>query len=452
MQNKFHPIQFSLQTKLNMKEIPSSKLQRTSRFVKTGIQIGGNYIKHYAQKLVTGEADNEVLNKENAEDIYAALSELKGSALKAAQMLSMDQGMMPSAFSTKFSEAQYKAPALSGPLVVKTFSSFLGKTPTEVFDTFDMKAIHAASMGQVHKATKDGITFAVKIQYPGVADSVISDLNMVRPVAKRLFGWKDSDIGQYFDEVKERLVEETDYVLEKNRAEMIAEKCKDIPNIHLPKYFAAYCSSRILTMEWMNGKHLEEWLATSPSQEMRNKAGQALWDFYNYQIHNLYLMHADAHPGNFLFTENGELVVLDFGCMKELPKDFYKTYFELLKPGVTENPPVFKRLCLEMEALLGDESPEEEALFLDLYKGGIELLCRPFHTATFDFSDKEYFKNLYDYGEKTANIAKDTAALRKKPRGSRHGIYLNRTYFGIFNILHSMQAKIETRHYMPDWI
>lgn len=435
-----------------MKEIPSSKLQRTARFAKTGVQIGGNYLKHYAQKLINGGGDSEQLNKDNAEDIYAALSELKGSALKAAQMLSMDQSMLPSAFTSKFSEAQYKAPALSGPLVVKTFTSFFGKTPLEVFDTFEMKATHAASMGQVHKATKDGKTLAIKIQYPGVADSVTSDLNMVRPVAKRLFGWKESDIGQYFDEVKDRLIEETDYVLEKTRAEMIAEACKDIPNLLFPTYYQAYCSPRMLTMEWMEGKHLEDWLATNPSQATRNKAGQAIWDFYNYQVHNLKLMHADAHPGNFLFKDDGSVVILDFGCMKELPQAFYEAYFALLKPGVTDNPPVFKYLCYKMEALLGDETAEEEALFLSLYKGGIELLCRPFHTATFDFAEKTYFESLYAYGEKTASTAKETAALRKKPRGSRHGIYLNRTYFGIFNILHSIGAEINTRNYMPDWV
>lgn len=431
-----------------MKEIPSTKLSRTSRFVKTGIQIGGNYLKHYAQKLVNGEADNEQLHRENAADIYDALSELKGSALKAAQMLSMDQGLLPTQYASKFAEAQYKAPALSGPLVVKTFEQYLKKSPAELFDSFEMKAAHAASMGQVHRAVRKGETLAIKIQYPGVADSVVSDLNLIKPVAKRLFGWKEEQIAQYFEEVKERLVEETDYELELKRATLIAEACKDVPNVVFPAYYKELCSSRILTMRWLEGKHLDEWLAENPSQEVRNKAGQAIWDFYNYQIHKLQLMHADAHPGNFLLRPDGSVAVLDFGCVKEFPLDFYHTYFELLKPESLENEEVFRALCLRMEALNGTETPEQEATFMELYKGGVALLCRPFHTAEFDFSDKSYFESLYAYGEKSAYFAKNNPELRQQPRGSRHGIYLNRTYFGIFNIMHSIGAKVNTRNYM----
>ncbi|MEO0469963.1 MAG: AarF/ABC1/UbiB kinase family protein, partial [Bacteroidota bacterium] len=110
------------QNELN--KIPTSKIQRAGKFARTGLRVGGNYAKYYAKKLVNAEADRTELDEKNAEAIYGTLSELKGSALKVAQMLSMDKGVLPSAYTDQFAQAQYKAPPLSGPLIVKTFRQF----------------------------------------------------------------------------------------------------------------------------------------------------------------------------------------------------------------------------------------------------------------------------------------------------------------------------------------
>src|SRR5690606_15624635 len=108
------------------------------------------------------------LNEDNAADIYTSLSELKGSALKVAQMLSMDKNILPKAYVDKFSLSQYNAPPLSGPLIMQTFKKNFGSTPDKIFDEFDLKSTNAASIGQVHKAKLNGEKLAVKIQYPGV--------------------------------------------------------------------------------------------------------------------------------------------------------------------------------------------------------------------------------------------------------------------------------------------
>ena len=168
--------------------IPTSKVARSAKFVKTGVQIGGNYIKHYSKKLFNPELSRDELNEDNAEDIYNSLSELKGSALKIAQMLSMDKNALPRAYVDKFSLSQYNAPPLSGPLIVRTFTRNFGKTPEQIFDKFNVKASHAASIGQVHQAELNGKKLAVKIQFPGVGDSISSDIKMVKPIAFRLLG------------------------------------------------------------------------------------------------------------------------------------------------------------------------------------------------------------------------------------------------------------------------
>lgn len=427
--------------------IPTSKIQRAGKFVRTGAKVGRNYLKHYSQKLVGGEADRGALDQRNAEDIYSALSELKGSALKVAQMLSMDKGVLPEAFAQQFSRAQHKAPPLSGPLIVKTFRQQLGQSPQEVFDHFEMQAHNAASIGQVHRAEKDGQPLAIKIQYPGVADSVLSDLNLVRPVAKRMFGWKDAEIGIYFDEVKDRLIEETDYELELQRSVELSDKCRGLEGMRFSRYYPEYSASRIITMDWMQGLHLGEWLAMEPDQAARNRAGQALWDFYSYQIHQLRLTHADAHPGNFLFQEDGTVVALDFGCVKAIPDSFYNAYFQLLNPQVLEDDGLLRQGAQAAQVILDSDPPERQAFFLGIFKEALGLVCRPFYQERFDFGDKAYFDAIYAYGER---MGRDRD-LRNQitPRGDKDGIYLNRTFFGLFSILHELGAEVETQRYLP---
>jgi predicted unusual protein kinase regulating ubiquinone biosynthesis (AarF/ABC1/UbiB family) len=125
--------------------IPTSKVERAGKFVTTGLRVGTNYIKHYTRKLMDPSTTKEALHQDNAADIYDTLSNLKGSALKVAQMLSMDKGMLPKAYTEKFAMSQYSAPPLSGPLVVNTFVKTLGKSPLQLYDKFNMQASNAAS-------------------------------------------------------------------------------------------------------------------------------------------------------------------------------------------------------------------------------------------------------------------------------------------------------------------
>ena len=160
--------------------------------------------------------------------------------------------------------------------------------------------MNAASIGQVHKAFKDGKELAVKIQYPGVANSIGSDLALVKPIAIKMFNIRGKDSDKYFKEVENKLMEETNYHQEIKQSLEIATSCNHIPNLKFPNYYPEYSSEKILTMDWMHGEHLSEYVSHSNQQEELDKIGQALWDFYMYQIHVLKKVHADPHPGNFL--------------------------------------------------------------------------------------------------------------------------------------------------------
>ena len=191
----------------SINSIPTSKIQRAGKLVTTGAKVGVNYLKYYGEKMVKSELEaKENLNKNNAEDIYSGLKQLKGSALKVAQMLSMEKSILPKAYVDKFSLAQFSVPPLSPPLVIKTFKKYFGNHPNQIFDEFDSESVNAASIGQVHIAEKDGKKLAVKIQYPGVANSIKSDLALIKPIAIKMFNIKGEDSDKYFQEVEEKLV------------------------------------------------------------------------------------------------------------------------------------------------------------------------------------------------------------------------------------------------------
>ncbi|PUZ23795.1 ABC1 family protein [Chitinophaga costaii] len=422
--------------------IPTSKVERASRFVSTGLKVGTNYIKHYTRKLIDPSTTKDALHEDNAEDIYNTLSNLKGSALKAAQMLSMDKGLLPRAYTDKFAMSQYSAPPLSGPLVVNTFQKTLGKTPSALFDTFELKASNAASIGQVHKATLAGKTLAVKIQYPGVAHSVRSDLRLIKPFAMRIAGLSEVDMDQYFEEIESKLLEETDYHLELERSIELSAHCAHIPNLVFPRYYPALSSDRIITMDWLPGLHLKEFLQTNPSQEVRNKIGQALWDFYQFQMHSLRKVHADPHPGNFLMQPDGRLGIFDFGCVKEIPENFYYNYFQLTDPEVLKDETRRRKVYRELEMIHDNDSEQDILFYAGLFQHLIDLLTIPFRQEHFDFGNDAYFQEMYDYVEYLSNLKELKES--KVARGSRHSLYVNRTYFGLYTLLNDLRAQVIT--------
>ena len=425
--------------------IPTSKIQRATKLVQTGAKVGVNYLKYYGEKIVNPDMNRDKLNENNAEDIYDGLKSLKGSALKVAQMLSMDKSFLPQAYVEKFSLSQFSVPPLSAPLVLKTFKANFGKTPYEIFDEFNANSVNAASIGQVHVAIKNGKKLAVKIQYPGVANSISSDLALVKPIAIRMFNLQGKDSDKYFKEVEDKLIEETNYLLELEQSQEVVEACKKIHNLVFPNYYPKYSSEKIITMDWMSGIHLSEFTKKNTDPEIANNIGQALWDFYMYQIHILKKVHADPHPGNFLVNDENQLVALDFGCMKQIPDDFYIPYFELINKEVIDNKILFGEKLFELEILRVDDSKEEIEYFTEMFYDLLSLFTKPFQSEHFDFSNAAFFESIAQLGER---FSKDTN-LRKMNgnRGSKHFIYMNRTFFGLYNLMFDLKATIVVNQY-----
>jgi len=422
-------------------------MQRAAKMLKVGTGVGANYVKYWGDKLVSDkDAAKDRLDEANANVIYDGLSEMKGSALKVAQMMSMDQSILPKAFVEKFSLAQFQVPPLSAPLARKVLTKELGQSPETMFDAFDYDSRFAASIGQVHEASKDGIRMAVKLQYPGVAKSINSDLQLVKPVAMRMFNLKSEDVAEYFEEVQNKLHEETDYELELQQLQDAIDHCSAIPNLTFPKPFKDLSTKTVLTMEWKEGKHLSEYDQMNPSQEQRNQVAQTLWDFYLFQIHELRSVHADPHPGNFMVSPDNELIALDFGCVKALPEGFYNSYFKLTHIENIQNREIFLGILQELDVVTEEDTPAEKKLLADTFERLLTIVNKPFQSEKFDFSSPEYFNELLQLG----NELKDQKELRKLSgkRGSRHFLYVNRTLFGLLGLMNALDAgEVDVYHH-----
>lgn len=422
--------------------IPVTKVQRATKFITTGAKIGTNYLKHYGKKLINPDVSKDELHADNANDIYNSLSELKGGALKVAQMLSMDKNLLPTAYQQKFAMAQYSAPPLSYPLVVKTFQNHFGKSPEQMFETFTKKAVNAASMGQVHQATLNGKKLAVKIQYPGVGDSVKSDLAMVKPIALSMFNLNPVEYDEFIKEVEERMLEETDYSLELKRSIDLSQRSRDVKNIVFPHYYPEYSCPKILTMDWLDGKMLGEVIGKELPVGAADKIGQAMWDFYHFQMHQLRAVHADPHPGNFIITNDYKLGIIDFGCVKVIPSEFYNIYFRLLDEDILTDKKKRDFVFEQLRFVYPSDTAKEREFFIGIFTKLVELLARPFRSEKFDFANDDYFNELFSFGETLANMKELRES--KKARGVGEAIYINRTYFGLYNILHDLKAAVKT--------
>jgi predicted unusual protein kinase regulating ubiquinone biosynthesis (AarF/ABC1/UbiB family) len=329
-------------------------------------------------------------------------------------------------------------------LVVKTFKKYFGIYPDVLFDEFSANSINAASIGQVHKARKDGKELAVKIQYPGIRESISTDIAIVKPIAIRMFNLQGTS-DEYFQEIEDKLMEETDYTLEIKQSEFVRQACNVIENLKFPQYYPKLSCEKIITMDWMEGIHLSEFCKTEASQERRNKIGQALFNFYMYQIHKLRYFHADPHPGNFLVDEEDNLIAIDFGCMKKIPDSFYDPYFELVDAKTLADESLYLPKMYKLEMLHDTDSPDDVKFFKALFHELLVVFTQPLQHEVFDFSDPTFMNEVARMSEQIAN----DKTLRKMSgnRGSRHFIYVNRTFFGLYSLLSDLKATVKINEF-----
>jgi len=420
-----------------MSDFPSSKFDRSKIFAKTGIKVGTNYAQRYLKKKITGkESDDGAFHSENAKEVFKEFTKLRGTALKIAQGMSMDQGFLPEAFAEVMTQAQYSVPPINKALVRSIIKRELGDYPEKLFKSFDSVAFAAASIGQVHRAElKDGRKVAIKIQYPNVRETINSDMAVAKALAKRLIK-KGSDIEPYFQEIRNTLLEETDYEHEGTQIDQFRARFGS-DEVLIPEWIQEFSTGRVLCMTFIEGKHLGELLAQEPSQEERNRFGQLLWDFFHEEIRLGGYVHADTHPGNFLFTEDGKLGVIDFGCVKKFPDEFFMNYLKLLPTHLADDKEAIRDLYIKLNVINTEsENQDREEEYYNFARNYGIMFSKPYKEDVFDFNDPEYDRTIRHFTKE--------APLSNELRGSKHFLYTSRVHTGLYSILIKLGAQIST--------
>lgn len=421
-------------------DFPSSKFERGKIFAKTGLKVGTNYAKRYLKKSVgkkESEEEGRQFHSENARQVFNEFSKLRGTALKIAQSLSMDEGILPNEFSEVMSEAQYSVPPINKALARSIIKKELGDYPESLFNNFNPEAIAAASIGQVHEAElKNGQKVAIKIQYPNVRNTIHSDLAMAKSLMNRLTK-RGANLDDYFEEVESTLMEETDYLQEGQYIEYFHDRFSG-EQVITPRWIKDYSSPKVLTMTYIEGRHLKEFLATNPSQEKRNHFGQLLWDFFHNQVEQRNFIHADTHPGNFFFRDDNRLGVIDFGCVKKFDEEFTQNYMQLLPVLINGDEQDIRQLYKRLDIIKENpDNPKKEEQFFQFCKNYGHTFAMPYLDDEFDFGDPSFQERINRYAKEMP--------IMNEPRGDKNFIYSTKVHIGLYNILTKLKAQVDTR-------
>ena len=291
--------------------LPLSYAGRTAWAV--GKRVGGKPAELVAQEV----------QARTAEQVFSVLGQLKGGAMKVGQAMSIMEAALPEELAAPYRATLTKLQDAAPPMPAETVHAILAdqlgpRWRTAKFIDFDDEPAAAASIGQVHRATwRDGRPVAVKVQYPGVAKALISDLTHLSRVAKMAGGLVPGiDMGPITAELMERMSEELDYSLEARHQRAFARAFRGHPRIHIPDVLAQ--SERVIVTEWVSGRPLSDIIASGTPQE-RDDAATLYLEFLLSGPEIARSLHADPHPGNFRITEDGRLAVFDFGAVDRLP-------------------------------------------------------------------------------------------------------------------------------------
>lgn len=334
------------------RELPVSTLARLRRTA--GTALGGG--KLVVDRVVLREPDLRTLGA-----IVSALGELKGVAMKVGQVLSYIDSTLPADTRTALAVLQTHAHPLPYSKVCAVADADLGPLALQLFASMEPKPIAVGSIGQVHRAKLPGnIPVAVKVQYSQIEEAIEDDFRQAA-FGSTFISFFYPSAKQFVRDAKGRFLEECDYEREGAQQQAFADLYHDHPTITVPKVFGDYSARHVLTSAFVEGKHLDAYLATNPTQEARDRAGQAIYDFYVGSIFRFARYNCDPHPGNYLFTADGKVAFIDFGCSAELDKRFVSQLSALVKAVHEGNNSDLKKAMVDMGIMVESERSDSDA-------------------------------------------------------------------------------------------
>ena len=308
--------------------------KETKRIIKVGTNVGG-FVAKLATKNLFG-IDNK---EKNAEELTQLLGNLKGPIMKVAQILSTIPDALPKEYANKLSMLQAEAPSMGWLFVKRRMRAELGNNWQDKFNKFNKNAIKAASLGQVHQALQKetSVMLACKLQYPDMISSINADLKQLKLILK-IYKQIESTINteNIYQELKDRLVEEADYLNEFKNMLIYKSIFKNNKNIIVPSPFKNLSTDKLLTMEWLEGKALNKFY--SSNKVIRNRIAENLFNAWYYPFYKFGIIHGDPHPGNYTIANDGKnLNLLDFGCIRIFNPNFVGGVIRLYKALLNDN-------------------------------------------------------------------------------------------------------------------
>ncbi|HSE73266.1 MAG TPA: AarF/ABC1/UbiB kinase family protein [Dongiaceae bacterium] len=297
------------------------------RYARVGRAVGGLAARVAGQRYLGLKIDRA----EHAAELKAALGGLKGPLMKVAQIMATIPDALPKEYVQELQQLQANAPAMGWPFVKRRMAAELGAGWLAKFKSFEHEAAAAASLGQVHRATAhDGEALACKLQYPDMASAVEADLAQLRIIFS-IYERYDRAIHtrEIHGEIADRLREELDYELEARNMGLYRQMLAGEEHVHLPVPVPALSTRRLLTMSWIEGRPIMEVLAGKPPLDLRNRIAYNMFRAWYVPFYEYGVIHGDPHLGNYTMRPNGDVNLLDFGCIRIFEPKFVKGVIDL---------------------------------------------------------------------------------------------------------------------------
>jgi aarF domain-containing kinase len=383
-----------------------------------------------------------------AKILAEGLSNMKGAAMKAGQLLSLELlDYFPKEAVEILSLLQSSAPAVDFSVIEGVLRRELGDGKISSLSLLNTTPIGSASIGQVHRASFEGRDLVLKVQYPGIADSIDSDLSILKSVMKAFctLTGRDMNLEPLFKEFRFILEQEVDYRREadlQTRYRNNVSTIEKIPGVNyvVPRIEPGFSTSRVLAMEWQSGENLRRWIQTSRGKkEKSEKLAHAVLNLYFHEIFKWGLVQTDPNQGNFLVREAGselELVLLDFGATRVYSRDFVQKYVRLLKATDSGDGALIRKEAIDFGLI--DPRESEEAF--DALVQVLVVAVRPFDFSTFDFSSE-------DHARRSHESSRELAAKLKYSPPPHDLVFLHRKLAGVYAILKSLGVTMDISSY-----
>ena len=427
--------------KLSHKPVPVGSVSRFLVLGSLQAKIAAAYLMHWIRSAFADVDEKQAqLNKTHlnaAIKVLGSMGYLRGAIMKIGQALAAYPNLLPDQFIDTLSSLHFEAPPMHYSLLREHVRNELGKDPEDIFETFETKAFAAASLGQVHRARlKSGEEVAVKIQYPNIARTIQSDFRNMKALLMPMRLHKEWDaIRNVWTDVFHMLEWETDYEREASFLKKARSVFRAGENIVVPRLFEEYSTRRVLTMEYLDGVHLDEFLSQKPSQDERDRFA-ALMMRASFRIaHTAKIWYSDSNPGNYLFLKSGELGLIDFGCCRVFNEEEW-TYYRDVYHSFLAGKEAYRETTMRTLKLNPDIPHEAENIkyIEELHIWYCEYLL---YDGAYDFGDEAKMKR----GIELLALIPKKGFYRSRPVNT----WISRHLIGLRSIAFRLKARVNMR-------